>query len=348
MARTVKRNFVMAHYDKIIVVGVLLALLLSLGILINLSSSQRATESKFEADLNALSPKYEKSGETDPSLYNAAMARLAKPYVIPESGNNLLIACERVACINCQRPIPFEADVCPYCDATQPPEDGTNAGWDSDGDGMPDEWENKYGLNPLDPSDAHGDLDGDLFSNLEEFLAGTDPADPKSHPPYINYLKVEEINAIPFPFRLQSRTKMGENYSFQLNSSLESRTHFVKIGDKLNKTDFKAVSHTNRMVTIKAPGVPDRRSEVAVLIVSDGKDTLELVQGAPSPWNSFNVTFKCDKIADFEPIAVNQNESFNFDGDSYTVVKINKDPNSNTGTVVIKQKSTQKDIKVLN
>jgi hypothetical protein len=46
---------------------------------------------------------------------------------------------------------------------------------DSDGDGMPDWWEKKYGLDPRDPSDAAKDLDKDGYTNLEEYLNGTDP-----------------------------------------------------------------------------------------------------------------------------------------------------------------------------
>jgi hypothetical protein len=48
-------------------------------------------------------------------------------------------------------------------------------GKDSDGDGMPDAWEITHALNPKDPSDASQDLDNDGLSNLEEFLAGTNP-----------------------------------------------------------------------------------------------------------------------------------------------------------------------------
>jgi hypothetical protein len=37
---------------------------------------------------------------------------------------------------------------------------------DSDGDGLPDDWETKWGLNPHDPSDAAQDLNGNGLSNL--------------------------------------------------------------------------------------------------------------------------------------------------------------------------------------
>ncbi len=59
---------------------------------------------------------------------------------------------------------------------------GNNADTDDDNDGMPDEWELKNGLDPLDPADAFGDLDGDGSTNLEEYLADTDPTDVSSKP----------------------------------------------------------------------------------------------------------------------------------------------------------------------
>ncbi|MFC1841354.1 hypothetical protein ACFL1N_17445 [Thermodesulfobacteriota bacterium] len=53
---------------------------------------------------------------------------------------------------------------------------------DIDSDGMPDEWEREYGLDALS-DDADEDLDGDNFSNLNEYLKETLPNDAESHPP---------------------------------------------------------------------------------------------------------------------------------------------------------------------
>ncbi len=51
---------------------------------------------------------------------------------------------------------------------------------DSDGDGLPDDWENQYGLDPNDPTGdngAAGDPDNDGLTNLEEYTNGTNPHD---------------------------------------------------------------------------------------------------------------------------------------------------------------------------
>jgi len=45
---------------------------------------------------------------------------------------------------------------------------------------MPDDWENFYGLDPTDASDASGDVDSDGLTNLEELQQGTDPNDSDS------------------------------------------------------------------------------------------------------------------------------------------------------------------------
>ena len=52
---------------------------------------------------------------------------------------------------------------------------------DSDGDGLPDAWEIQYFGSINDPrATPNADPDGDGFTNLQEYLAGTDPKDPNS------------------------------------------------------------------------------------------------------------------------------------------------------------------------
>ncbi len=51
---------------------------------------------------------------------------------------------------------------------------------DADCDGIPNGWEQAYGLDPLNAADASADNDGDGFSSLQEFQSGTDPTNSAS------------------------------------------------------------------------------------------------------------------------------------------------------------------------
>jgi hypothetical protein len=58
---------------------------------------------------------------------------------------------------------PAEAGGYPQLAAGMPPSD-------SDHDGMPDDWEKQKGLDLNDPADANNDVDGDGYTNIEQYL----------------------------------------------------------------------------------------------------------------------------------------------------------------------------------
>ena len=82
-----------------------------------------------------------------------------------------MVAELRVRCVKCGRPIPVDADVCPFrnCGAQQPAVLKAKIK-DSDLDSMPDEWELKYELNP-NADDALQDADQKSRS-VSHYLGG--------------------------------------------------------------------------------------------------------------------------------------------------------------------------------
>jgi hypothetical protein len=88
-------------------------------------------------------------------------------------------------------------------------------GLDTDGDGMPDWWELAHGLNRNDPSDANRDDDGDGFTNLQEYLAGTDPANPAS------CLAITACGLVGTDTRISVRTALDKSYILESATSLQ-------------------------------------------------------------------------------------------------------------------------------
>jgi hypothetical protein len=88
---------------------------------------------------------------------------------------------------------------------------------DTDSDGLPDDWELANGLNPNSAAGnngANGDPDGDGMTNLQEYLAGTDPHNAQS------CLRIESITRLPGGVALRFTGMSGHGYSIQYRDSL--------------------------------------------------------------------------------------------------------------------------------
>ena len=117
---------------------------------------------------------------------------------------------------------------------------------DRDGDGMPNTWEDQYGLNPDDLADAALDSDGDSLTNLQEYLAGTDPRDPASR------LQFDSVSAASTTVTLQFRAAADRSYTVQYRDEVHDGP-WTKLRD--------VAEPSARVIIIDdalPPGVPQR------------------------------------------------------------------------------------------
>lgn len=77
---------------------------------------------------------------------------------------------------------------------------------DADGDGMPNDFEDTYSLNPGDPGDAGQDVDSDGVPNRDEYIAGTSPRDGG------DYLRMTQSLATPTGIVIRFTTKNLREY----------------------------------------------------------------------------------------------------------------------------------------
>lgn len=94
---------------------------------------------------------------------------------------------------------------------------------DRDADGLPDDYETAWGLDPLDPRDAGLDADGDGLSNLSEFRAGTHPRDPANALQLSPGIQERETVSLAFAtvpgrtYRVEYRERIDTNWQVLVN-----------------------------------------------------------------------------------------------------------------------------------
>jgi phosphatidylinositol-3-phosphatase len=106
------------------------------------------------------------------------------------------------------------------------------------GDGIPNGWKQQYGLNPFDPTVATRDPDGDGLSNLQEFLAGTDPTNSASA------FRITSVFGTGSDVSVSWLTGIGKTNALQWTTGAGDGSYRTN-----NFTDIFTVTNTIGMVT---------------------------------------------------------------------------------------------------
>jgi hypothetical protein len=273
-----KHDWIRNHYEKLLLLVALVALLLSSAFLVQ---QIQADQEDFAFSVQRLSWKGSPEKLVDTLPFDAVLAEARKAAATPLTVAPRTTVSElRVGCVKCGRPISYEAIECPFCLAVQPDiVDIKNL--DTDEDGIPDQIELLWGLDPQDMNDALMDQDRDGFSNYEEFRGETDPKDPDSSPDPVVKLRVAVIKAVPFYLRFVGTSKFGDgSVRYQLNMQSKERTYFAKLGDII--LGYKVESYD-----------PEGKggAETLNMVRQSDKRSVDLIKGRPVTEQELKILF---------------------------------------------------------
>lgn len=320
-----KHDWIRDHYEKAILLLALLALFISCVLLVQQIQTDKES---FALSLSRIGWKGSPVALKDTVPFDAILseARSAAADALTVSPRTA-ISEMRVPCVKCGRPIPYEAVECPFCLAAQP-EIFDIATLDTDKDGIPDKVELAWGLDPQNPADAAGDLDGDGFTNLEEHLAHTDPKDPASMPDPVVKLRVLGIRPVPFYLRYVTTSRFADgSIRFQLNLQTLERTYFVKPGDVV--LGYKVDEYDPN----------GKEGETLMMIRQSDMHEVRLVKGKPVTEQELAILFAF--LVDRSRLPVQRlNDVFSLRGVEYKVVDIRRE------SVIIQSVKTGKKVTV--
>ena len=104
---------------------------------------------------------------------------------------------------------------------------------DTDGDGLPDEYESEHGLNPATSNGAEMDSDGDGVPDIQEYHMGTHPLDAES-------AAFSRINrAANGHYRVTFPTVTGRRYTVESQSTLGSGNNWTPLGPEVLGTGLE-------------------------------------------------------------------------------------------------------------
>ena len=342
--KTESSNFIKDHYDWLVALGGFAAL--GVAVVFFLSSYKTTPEGaaiQYKGEVESLPVSGKKIDGIDMSTFAAAMQGIESPVALKpvvqdkEGDGNFLASARRVTCVTqdgkgCGLPIPAGLEKCPFCQASQVKE--VKVAIDSDNDGIPNDVELAWGLDPNNPADAGGDLDGDGFTNLEEYVAKTDPKDPKSHPDYLDSLSVSgkpETTTLPVVFENIERLG-GQRFRYLFRDPNQKNAYGargvvlrVENGQEIGKTGFAPVEYTEQFEKKAIKGGSGMTKKVDVSTVrlvrkSDNKEIVVKVNQHNAPID-MQVSLLYSRGTE-RKIDVTKGSEFDLNGQKYKVMAI--------------------------
>ncbi|HYG36703.1 MAG TPA: lamin tail domain-containing protein, partial [Clostridia bacterium] len=128
---------------------------------------------------------------------------------------------------------------------------------DTDGDGLPDDWEIANGLNHNDPNGTNGSLgdpDNDGMSNQQEYVAGTSPTNK------LDYLKFDQVSFFSSGVLLEFTPRAGRTYTIERLDSFEPGNSWTVLESSITGTTtrqfWQPLNQSARFYRIKAEVSP--------------------------------------------------------------------------------------------
>ncbi|MDD3886305.1 MAG: hypothetical protein PHI35_05500 [Victivallaceae bacterium] len=227
------------NYDKLILLALVLAFVCSMIYVLDIIRKTREVTDR-DLQIPTREPNYveHKADESDfvkDKLFQLTAENwtpAASRGKVSDSDYSDLVAVFKIArCPHCERLIPlsyFNNRKCPFCpdkaELPPPPERKMRkiTADDSDGDGISNVDEQKYGFDAKNADDAMWDFDKDGFSNVYEIFQGTHPKIAVDHPPFWHRLYLKTIATVPLPLRFMAvndvtKSKDPQKCDFQVN-----------------------------------------------------------------------------------------------------------------------------------
>jgi hypothetical protein len=284
ISRPGKDNFFKTHYDWVAVIVGVLALA---GALYWYSGA-----SETGAAAGAAKSGMRRDSETGVlplkmSAFEEALKSAKKPDQVSTNRidsieGSFLVSERRVRCRNpeCKAVISANIKKYPECRVCKQKQTVVSEiEFDVDKDGLPDVWEKKHGLN-VGLNDADLDKDGDGFTNTEELQAKTDPSDAKSHPDYLDSLRLAmPMRVKPMPFILTRKNKITGGWR-------------VEFYDAKKKNDHGRMGRTISVRFIDNKPSPIEQYGFSVVDFKENSEIVKVKGGMPKPHDISEATLE--------------------------------------------------------